>query len=293
MMDDYDPDRTDDELRAALERVARQQSVETIRFPREHFYEAVQHARPPRPWRRAMGWGFGIAGALVLLWGSAALSSHHRSTLSLSNRAQTALQKLPPPSSYRQVLVLKGQVGGFRSTMVASISPSDSPAYSLVTGYWVLTYVGEHPPVLNQYVLTGIADPGDVMIIAGQGDRQWLPKQVGRHRYLYWIVHWDHTQLTAFPPAESRRELQTSQITLRFADGGQTTLVGHQRPAVASPWNSPYWLRGNPPAINVHKPQLLFATVVAVRPGQVVLQYRWNRLVTATVWTTAPTSKAP
>ena len=114
---------------------------------------------------------------------------------------------------------------------------------------------------------------------------------MGRHRYLYRIVHWDHTQLTAFSPGQSRRELQTSQITLRFVGGGRlTTMVDHQRPAVANPWNSPYWLRGNPPAINVHKPQLLFATVVAVRPEQVVLQYRWNRLVTATVWTTARTT---
>ena len=66
-MDDNGPGRNDDELRAALEREARQQSLETIRFPRERFYDAVKHARPPRPWRSPMGWGFGIASALVLL----------------------------------------------------------------------------------------------------------------------------------------------------------------------------------------------------------------------------------
>ena len=167
--------------------------------------------------------------------------------------AQTTLQKLPSPSHYRQALVLNGHADGFRSTMVASITPSDSPAYALVTGYWVLAYVGEHPPVLNQYRLTGIADPGYDMIIAGKGGRQWRPKQVGRHRYLYWIVRWNRTELTAFPPGQSRRELQTSEITLRFAGGGQTTMADHQRPAVASPWNSPYWLRGNPPALNVRQ----------------------------------------
>lgn len=151
---------------------------------------------------------------------------HHAHMLTeRQHQAQVALRQLPRPTSYHpEPITVAGHTHGFHSAIVAAVGSLTTPAYSSLSGYWVLTYVGPNPPNLTGYVLWGVVSPSNHPIVVGHGGR-WTPIRVGPNRYLYWIVRWHHQEVTALPAALARHEFQTSRVTLQLASGRKWTIV--------------------------------------------------------------------
>lgn len=155
-------------------------------------------------------------GAIALLIGISVRTGYTRLRhYQQQRRMQAVVQNLPSPSSYGpQTLTVQGTKNGFHSRMVASVTPSDPKVYSDVSGYWVLTYTGFHPPIITGYDLTGVGQPPVRSVLLTAGGLHVMPTKVGHNHYVYWIIRWHHQDITALSAPESRQEIKTSQITL-------------------------------------------------------------------------------
>ncbi len=65
---------------------------------------------------------------------------HHAHMLTERQLAQVALRQLSRPTSYHpKSITVAGHTHGFHSAIVAAIGSWTTPAYSSLSGYWVLT----------------------------------------------------------------------------------------------------------------------------------------------------------
>ena len=66
---------------------------------------------------------------------------HHAHMLTeRQHQAQVALRQLPRPTSYHpEPITVAGHTHGFHSAIVAAVGSLTTPAYSSLSGYWVLT----------------------------------------------------------------------------------------------------------------------------------------------------------
>lgn len=148
------------------------------------------------------------------------LGRHYLAITDKQHAARSALRDVQPVQHYAFGRIYTCAARGFQCTIVAGARPSD--AYAKVSGTFVLTYNGAHPPEsILWYSVIGKPGPSWPRVILnaeGENDGPWPAVQIGPTRYYYWVIHWNGLPV-ALTPHEWRTGLASATVKLHLANG--------------------------------------------------------------------------
>lgn len=179
-------------------------------------------------------------GAAGLLAVGGRIGWHYQAQAVQRQHAELALRNILPAHAYPFGHEYIGSTAGLHCQVIASAVPfhtlEDPTVGSTLTGTFTLTYTGTRPPAITLYTLGGLpwpALPRTRMLIDERGTPMaqhpggsFPVTQVGPHKYLYWIVRWNHAQwpMTA---QQTRREFRTAVLQLQLASGRTLNIALH------------------------------------------------------------------
>lgn len=177
---------------------------------------------------------FGIAAAGVAVVVGIAIIVHYHRLAVRQHAAQAALRDVISASRHELGRTYTGSAHGFHWTIIATAAPTKPLSVSSrVSGNFVLTYDGLHPPsAILWYFVNGRSDTGSPSVVLdakSETKEPWVPIRVGTDRYVYWIIHWNHMYVP-FTPKQWRTGLRTSAVQLHLGSGRNVLIPVKIRP---------------------------------------------------------------